>query len=311
MIYNSAQEQDLLENFISHVGEERLSSFREYEHRPKQISDHELFVLFSFQQYQVANRPENPHAQETLQAIHQNIQNMSQAQIGQLTNPLSDAEWQTWSDHSNYWINSMYWFNRFLSKLCASNTLSEYEADNMLLVRYFTGLYYEVGANAYNASKAALGDAYREGSEWYDQLNMNMTNLSLNLREVFEKRGELYNEAHQRFVSIKIEILGLAIEEIQKNVGQSNLSDNAQDKQFLQSLLRNASLFLLEAYRDAHGAPDAITLSPSDVSKATGIAVATSPQGELPEGVTHALYMGFVALTELEKAHNTEVPYFS
>ena len=311
MIYNSAQEQDLLESFISHVGEERLSSFREYEHRPEQLSDQELFVLFNFQQYQVANQSDNPYAQETLASIHQNIGQMSQFQIGQLINPLSDSDWQVWSDYANTWINSMYWFNRFLSKLCDNGVLTEYEADNLLLIRYFTGLYYEVGANAYNASKASLGDAYREGSEWYDQLNMNMTNLSLNLQEVFAKRGELYNEAHQRFVSIKIEILGLAIEEIQKNIGQSNLSDNAQDNQFLQSLLRNASLFLLEAYRDAHGAPDAITLSHSDVSKATGKAVASSPQGELPEGVTHALYMGCVALTELEKAHNTEVPYFS
>ena len=311
MIFNSQQESDLLNSFITHVGEERLNSFREYEHRPQQLSNQELFVLFNFQQYQIANRAGNPDAEETLGSIHQNIQQMNQYQTGRLTSPLTDSEWQVWSNYANSWINSMYWFNRFLSKLCDNGVLTESEADNLLLVRYFTGLYYEVGANAYNASKLSLGDAYREGSEWYDQLNMNMTNLSLNLQQVFAKRGEMYSESHQRFVHIKLEIVGLALEELRKKFQDSNFSESPETMTSMQPLADTTKLFLKEVYRDAHGATDAVTLNESDISAATGLAASTSPTEELPEGISQAFFLGFVALTELEKAHNTEVSYFA
>lgn len=316
MIFNSAQEEELIDDFKAAVGDERLASFIEYEHRPSSLNDQELFVLFNFQQYQIADMDGGSknktlsERKETTQAIHQNMGQMVQFQLGELLNPLSDDEWRMWSDNTNDWLNSMYWFNAFLSKMTMAGTLSEHDADEMLLVSYFSGLYYDVGYFGYDLARKSLGDDYWEGSPWYAQLNMNMTHLDLNLREIFGKRGDLYWKDNFQYILKKLEILGCAIEKVQEKMTEVESGSKTIEEVNLPSFVIISKKFLIGAFRDAHGAELTLNVEDSFFDKSISQAIATQPTGELPEGITLAGFLGYIAMTTLEQALKVDNPVY-
>jgi len=189
MEFQSEEELQLYQEFLRGTGLNRINSFRQYEFRPNNLADQELFVLFQFQQEQVfaADRGA-PQANDNLQAIHNNLVQAVSFQLGLLNNLFHDDLYQIWQNEASQWINSLHTYNNKLSRQIIEEGLSETRADELLLCKYFSELHIKIGLRAFNLSKNILGDEY-ETSEWYTDLNWNMRNLSSNAKEVGKKRN--------------------------------------------------------------------------------------------------------------------------
>ena len=314
LIENSREEHELLDWFLEALGEQSIRDFSDQEMHPVDMSDQEIFILFSLKNIKTALRMSQSImpdlAKSDVEVERARLQKMCFFQLGSLTNSLEGHDWDVWRQYRDDWINSMIAFYRYLRQL-GDHVVTEQQIYNYLLIRYFTGLYYDVGFKAYVSSKQVLGDQYSEGSDWYHRLNLIMTNLSSNLNTIFSKRGGLYYESHKRFVYNKLEILGHCIVEIQSRLDRQEHDAIGYEQDSTASLLKYSALFLNEAFRDAHGVEVGLNIDFKVVEMAAAKAIAASPDGELPEGIRLPFWLGYVALTELELASGTTNSYFA
>lgn len=189
MELQSEEELQLYQEFLRDTGLNRINSFRQYEFRPNNLADQELFVLFQFQQEQIfAADREAPQANDKLQAIHNNLVQGVSFQLGLLHSLFDDDLYQIWQNEASQWINSLHGYNNKLSRQIIEEGLSETRADELLLCKYFSELHIKIGLSSFNISKNILDDEY-ETSQWYTDLNWNMGNLSSNAKEVSKKRN--------------------------------------------------------------------------------------------------------------------------